>query len=172
MRVFESPPLYAPCLPPPRLLLLLPLKYIGENLIFKWCSSRCIGQREFLDVCTRIKRMIVRSTFARVVEMIWKLAVGSTLWNIGLHRSFFRPVLNILFLSFFFVVFFIVLLMLKKMIIFFFLITNWIQEWNRKNSNYFRSDLFIIVYQSMQLILISLCDRSLAVEVLKNAIIL
>lgn len=46
---------------------------------------------------------------------------------------------------------------------FFFLITNWIQEWNRKNSNYFRSDLFIIVYQSMQLILISLCDRSLAV---------
>lgn len=161
MRVFESPPLYAPCLPPP--LLLLPLKYIGENLIFKWCSSRCIGQREFLDVCTRIKRMIVRSTFARVVEMIWKLAVGSTLWNIGLHRSFFRPVLNILFLSFFFVVFFIVLLMLKKMIIFFFLITNWIQEWNRKNSNYFRSDLFIIVYQSMQLILISLCDRSSAV---------
>lgn len=126
MRVFESPPLYAPCLPPPRLLLLfLPLKYIGENLIFKWCSSRCIGQREFLDVCTRIKRMIVRSTFARVVEMIWKLAVGSTLWNIGLHRSFFRPMLNILFLSFFFVVFFIVLLMLKKMIIFFFLITNW-----------------------------------------------
>lgn len=164
MRVFESPPLYASCLPPPLLLLLLlPLKYIGENLIFKWCSSRCIGQREFLDVCTRIKRMIVRSTFARVVEMIWKLAVGSTLWNIGLHRSFFRPVLNILFLSFFFVVFFIVLLMLKKMIIFFFLITNWIQEWNRKNSNYFLSDLFIIVYQSMQLILISLCDRSLAV---------
>lgn len=47
-----------------------------------------------------------------------------------------------------------------------------LKEWNRKNSNYFRSDLFIIVYQSMQLILIFLCDRSLAVEVLKNAIIL
>lgn len=86
MRVFDAPP-------PPN-TRLLPLKHIDENLIFKWYSSwrglhRCIGQHEFLDMCMRIKRMIVRSTFARVVEMIWKLAVGCTLWNASLCHSFF-----------------------------------------------------------------------------------
>lgn len=93
MRVFESPPL--PCLPPS-------LSSPWNISVRIWFSSDARpSQREFLDVCTRIKRMIVRSTFARVVEMIWKLAVGSTLWNIGLHSSFFRLVLNVLFLSFF-----------------------------------------------------------------------